>query len=30
MPYIDGLFVGRSAWDANNFAVLIQNVLQSC
>lgn len=27
MPHIDGLFIGRSAWDAENFAQIIQTVL---
>lgn len=27
MPYIDGLFIGRSAWDADNFYSIIQMVL---
>ena len=27
MPYIDGLFIGRSAWDADNFNSIIRMVL---
>lgn len=27
MPYINGLFVGRSAWNAEHFAEMIHNVL---
>ncbi|WEG13397.1 triose-phosphate isomerase [Pullulanibacillus sp. KACC 23026] len=27
MPHIDGLFIGRSAWNARNFSRIIQNVL---
>lgn len=27
MPHIDGLFIGRSAWDANKFSALIDQVL---
>lgn len=27
MPYIDGLFIGRSAWDAPNFNSIIRKVL---
>ena len=27
MPYIDGLFIGRSAWDAVNFNKIIREVL---
>ncbi|WP_128331722.1 triose-phosphate isomerase [Apibacter sp. HY039] len=27
MPDIDGLFIGRSAWDANNFNTIIRNVI---
>ncbi|WP_277668825.1 triose-phosphate isomerase [Caproiciproducens galactitolivorans] len=27
MPYIDGLFIGRSAWDADNFHSIIRMVL---
>jgi triosephosphate isomerase len=26
MPEIDGLFIGRSAWDAENFKKIILNV----
>lgn len=28
-PDIDGLFVGRSAWDANNFNILIRSAIDS-
>ena len=28
MPEIDGLFIGRSAWDADNFASIIREVLK--
>lgn len=27
MPHIDGLFIGRSAWDANNFNQIIRKIL---
>lgn len=27
MPYIDGVFIGRSAWDADNFSDIIHSVL---
>lgn len=27
MPYIDGLFIGRSAWDADNFNQIIRSVI---
>ena len=27
MPHIDGLFIGRSAWDAGNFNEIIRKVL---
>lgn len=27
MPHIDGLFIGRSAWDADNFNAIIRRVL---
>lgn len=27
MPHIDGLFIGRSAWEANKFSALIDQVL---
>jgi triosephosphate isomerase len=27
MPYIDGLFIGRAAWDAKNFNEIIRAVL---
>jgi triosephosphate isomerase len=28
MPNIDGLFIGRSAWDADNFSVIIHEALR--
>jgi L-erythrulose 1-phosphate isomerase len=27
MPYVDGLFIGRNAWDADNFNQIIRKVL---
>jgi len=27
MPHIDGLFIGRSAWDADNFNAIIRKVM---
>lgn len=27
MPHVDGLFIGRSAWDAQNFSKIIHNIL---
>ena len=28
MDTIDGLFIGRSAWDANNFNIIIRDALR--
>ena len=30
LPQLNGLFIGRSAWDANNFNSIIRNVLTQC